>query len=164
MNICSSIGFFTAYSFRSFSLFSIHKSEQTMVSRRSTPDEQRKRHCLLGPLKPEWTVKLFGTMLIFFLNGCSIRSEVKRWMSDDRHRFRRASLGIVSNTSRVSNSSLHSNLFLRHLSDSIHIFLHDLSSIDVSISNRHWVNSPLFIFVLIVYRSSSSSSLVVSKH
>jgi len=32
--------------------------------------------CLLGPLKPEWTVKSFGTMFIFFLNGCSIRSEV----------------------------------------------------------------------------------------
>jgi len=29
-----------------------------------------------GPLKPDWTIKLFGTMLIFFLNGCSIRSEV----------------------------------------------------------------------------------------
>jgi len=28
-----------------------------------------------GPLKPEWTIKSFGTILIFLLNGCSIRSE-----------------------------------------------------------------------------------------
>ena len=30
----------------------------------------------LGPLKPDWTIKLLGTMIIFLLNGCSIRSEV----------------------------------------------------------------------------------------
>ncbi|CAF0851658.1 unnamed protein product [Rotaria sordida] len=28
-----------------------------------------------GPLKPEWTIKLLGTIIIFLLNGCSIRSE-----------------------------------------------------------------------------------------
>lgn len=32
----------------------------------------------LGPLKPDATVKLLGTMIIFLLNGCSVRSEVRR--------------------------------------------------------------------------------------
>lgn len=174
LNIWSNIGFFMEYSSRFFSLFSIHKSEQTMVIRQSIDRQtdfrwtKEKQRCLLGPLKPEWTVKSLGTMFIFFLNGCSIRSEVKdfswtsNWQTLTNHK------GIISNTSWISNSFIYSNVFVHHLSDSLYIFLNNLSNIDVSISNSDWVNIHLFIFLrfsqsmimmMIIDRFS-----VVSKH
>lgn len=96
----------------------------------------------LGPLRPDWTIKLIGTMIIFLLNGCSIRSEV--W--EDWNRWN-LFIEIRNSIKRCFNIEFICSYNYFHLLF-VQLFSQDYrQSIELSPIN---INFPLGEFVLVV--------------
>ena len=115
---------------------------------------------LLGPLRPEWTVKFLGTIVIFLFNGCSIRSEVtcrERERGSQVHSFER--LGTLPNGTAISNSCAHPSVLVWHLSGAVRLSVEHLSAVHSSKSNCHRVafhpcSYRLHSFIIDIYAES----------